>query len=115
MTPMLFFAPKENPFKQDTRDYPIDFIYAFNDGYIINVMLPDGYVVESLPESSVIQFQGNSGEFKYIAQQNGKMLQFMITFDLNQSFILPTEYADFKQFYQLMTEKQTEKIVLKKI
>ncbi|MEO8772843.1 MAG: transglutaminase domain-containing protein [Gelidibacter sp.] len=115
MTPMLFFAPKENPFKQDSREYPIDFIYAFNDSYIINVMLPDGYVVESLPESSVIQFQGNSGEFKYIAQANGKMLQFRIALNLNQSFILPSEYADFKQFYQIMTEKQAEKVVLKKI
>lgn len=115
MTPMLFFAPKENPFKQDIREYPIDFIYSFNEKHQVNVMIPDGYVVESLPESSVVQFQGNAGEFKYIAEVNGKMVQFLITFDLSQSFILPSEYADFKQFYQLMTEKQTEKIVLKKI
>ncbi|MGC1631609.1 MAG: transglutaminase domain-containing protein [Gelidibacter sp.] len=115
VTPLLFLAPKENPFKQDDRVYPIDFVYGFNERYQVNVIIPEGYIVESLPENSVLQFQGNSGEFKYIAEQNGKMLQFMITFDLSQSFILPTEYADFKQFYQLMTEKQTEKIVLKKI
>ena len=114
MTPMLFFAPKENPFKLDKREYPIDFIYAFNDRYTINVIIPDGYVVESLPESSVVQFKGKAGEFKYIAQANGNMLQFVISFDLNQSFILPDEYENFKQFYQLITEKQTEKIVLKK-
>lgn len=115
VTPMLFFAPKENPFKQDDRVYPIDFVYAFNEKYQVNVMIPDGFMVESLPQSSVIQFQGRSADFKYIAEQNGNMLQFMITFDLSQSFILPAEYADFKEFYQQITEKQTEKIVLKKI
>ncbi|HUH29644.1 transglutaminase domain-containing protein [Gelidibacter sp.] len=115
LTPMLFFAPKENPFKDDKREYPIDFVYAMNDRYTINVIIPDGYVVESMPENSVVQFQGSAGEFKYIAIANGKMLQFLISLDLNQSLILPDEYSDFKQFYQLMTEKQTEKVVLKKI
>lgn len=115
LTPMLFFAPQENPFKQDQREYPIDFIYSFNEKYQVNVMIPDGYALESLPESTVAQFNGASGEFKYVSQENGKMLQFVISLDLGQSFILPTEYADFKQFYQLMTEKQNEKIVLKKI
>lgn len=115
LTPMLFFAPQENPFKQDQREYPIDFIYSFNEKYQVNVMIPDGYALESLPESTVAQFNGASGEFKYVSQENGKMLQFVISLDLGQSFILPTEYADFKQFYQLMIEKQNEKIVLKKI
>ena len=86
-----------------------------NDRYTINVIIPDGYVVESMPESSVVQFKGNAGEFKYIAKANGKMLQFLVSLDLNQSLILPDEYTDFKQFYQVMTEKQTEKVVLKKI
>ncbi|WP_299398170.1 hypothetical protein [uncultured Gelidibacter sp.] len=115
VTPMLFFALKENPFKQDKRDFPIDYIYPFNDRYQVNIMLPEGYVVESMPASSMVQFNGSEGEFKYIANENGKMLQFVISVDLKQPLILPNEYDDFKAFYQLMTEKQTEKIVLKKI
>lgn len=115
LTPMLFFAPKENPFKEDKREYPIDFVYSFNERYTINMAIPDGYVVETIPESSVVQFQEKAGEFKYIAKVNGRMLQFLVILDMNQSFILPNEYTDFKQFYQLMTEKQTEKVVLKKI
>lgn len=115
VTPMLFFALKENPFKQDKRDYPIDYIYPFNDKYQVNIMIPEGYAVESMPESMMVQFNESEGEFRYIANENGKMLQFVITIDLKQSLILPEDYADFKQFNQLMTEKQSEKIVLKKI
>ena len=115
ISPMLFFAPKENLFKENTRVYPIDFIYAFNERHMINVAIPEGYEVESFPVSSVVQFQENAGEFKYIAKANGNMLQFMITVNLEQAFILPDEYESFKQFYQFITEKQTEKVVLKKI
>ncbi|TXE06847.1 DUF3857 domain-containing protein [Gelidibacter salicanalis] len=115
VTPMLFFALKENPFKQDKRNYPIDYIYPYNDKYQVNIMIPEGYAVESMPESMVVQFNDSEGEFKYIANENGKMLQFVITIDLKQSLILPEDYADFKQFNQLMTDKQSEKIVLKKI
>lgn len=115
ITPMLFFALKENPFKQDKRNYPIDYIYPFNDKYQVNMVLPEGYMVESLPESVLVQFNGSEGEFKYFASQNGKMLQFVISVNLNQPLILPSEYANFKQFNQVIMEKQTEKIVLKKI
>ncbi len=114
LAPMLFFAPSENPFKQDKREYPVDFIYSFNDKYQVIVTIPDGYEVESMPSNSVVQFQGDAGEFKYIAQASGKSLQFLISINLNKSFILPGEYDNFKQFYQLMIEKQTEKVVLKK-
>jgi hypothetical protein len=115
LTPMLFFAPNENPFKQDKREYPVDFIYSFNDRYQVIMTIPDGYEVESMPSNSVVQFQGDAGEFKYIAKASGKSLQFLISINLNKSFILPGEYDNFKQFYQLMTEKQAEKVVLKKI
>ena len=115
ITPMLFFAPKENPFKQDKREYPIDFIHSYNDRYQVNMTIPQGYVVESIPANSMVQFQGDAGEFKYIAQARDRSLQFLISINLKQSFILPSEYDNFKQFYQLMIEKQTEKVVLKKI
>ncbi|WP_027125797.1 DUF3857 domain-containing protein [Gelidibacter mesophilus] len=115
LTPMLFLAPQENIFKQDKRAFPIDFVYAFSEKHAINMVVPEGYMVASLPENSILKFQENGGEFKYIAKANGKMLQFVISMDLNHSLILPDEYQDFKRFYQLMTEKQMEKVVLKKI
>ncbi|TDU43893.1 transglutaminase superfamily protein [Gelidibacter sediminis] len=115
ITPMLFLALNENPFKQAEREYPIDYIYPFNDKYLVNIMLPEGYIVESMPESALIKFNDSDGEFKYIANENGKMLQFVISLDMKQHFILPDDYVGFKGFNQMMAEKQTEKIVLKKI
>ncbi|PNQ73911.1 hypothetical protein C1T31_06190 [Hanstruepera neustonica] len=113
-SPMLFFTPKENIFKQENRSYPIDFIFPISEKYTVNVMLPEGYVVESLPESSKIEFNGREGEFSYLARENGSMLQFSINLDLNKSLILTNEYKQFKKFFEFVIEKETEKVVLKK-
>ncbi|MEY8848006.1 DUF3857 domain-containing protein [Psychroserpens sp. XS_ASV72] len=113
--PMLFLTSEENPFKADTRVYPIDFVYPISDSYRINVMLPEGYAIESLPESIKYQFNGTDGEFTYFAKANGNFIQFIISFDLNKTLILPEEYEQFKEFFQLMIEKQNEQVVLKKV
>ncbi|MDX1278809.1 DUF3857 domain-containing protein [Oceanihabitans sediminis] len=113
-SPMLFFASKENPFKEDTRNYPIDFVYPFSDKYIINMQLPEGYVVDTLTESSKIQFNGTEGEYTFLSNQKGNILQFTVSLDLNKSLVLASDYEQFKQFYQLKVEKELEKVVLKK-
>lgn len=77
-SPLLFLASKENPFKQDKRNYPIDFVYPTSDKYIVNIMLPDGYEVESLPENGKFQYKGGEGEFTYLIRPNGKYLQYQL-------------------------------------
>lgn len=113
-SPLLFLASDENPFKEDTRMYPIDFIYPVSDKYIVNIMLPDGYEVDALPESSKGEFNGKDCNFTYLVRQNGNMIQVSMSLTLNKTLILPSEYQAFKEFYQLFIDKQTEKIVLKK-
>ncbi len=115
LTPMLFLAPDENPFKEDIRNYPIDYVYPIADKYMVNIMLPEGYTVETMPESIKFQFNGTDGEFTYLGKLNGNFIQFTISLDLNKSLILASEYEQYKKFYQLMIEKQTEKVVLKKV
>ncbi|WCO02161.1 DUF3857 domain-containing protein [Psychroserpens ponticola] len=114
VTPLLFLANNENPFKDDTRVYPIDFVYPIADKFMVNMMIPEGYAIESLPESVKYQFNGTDGEFTYLAKENGNFIQFIVSLDLNKTLILPSEYEQFKEFYQLMIEKQTEQVVLKK-
>ena len=113
-SPLLFFETIENPFKSETRSYPIDFVYPREDKYIVNILLPKGYVIESLPEKAKIVFNGDDGVYTYIVRQNGKMIQFTMDLKLNKTLILPSEYEVFKQFYQMMIDKQAEKVVLSK-
>src|SRR5690606_22699295 len=112
--PLLFFAETENPFKQEKREYPIDFVYPRQDRYMITLTIPDGYVVESIPESLALGMEENIGSFKFSIQANEKQIQLVATTEINYSNIPQDYYTVIKDFYQKMVEKQTEKIVLSK-
>ena len=114
-SPLFFLSAQENPFKQDERKLPIDLIYPMSSKYMVYVMLPDGYDVESLPENKAFDFADKMGQFKYLINQNGRFLQVSVELNINSSFILSENYTFFKQFFAQAIEKQTEKIVLKKI
>ena len=113
-SPLLFLASEENPFKQEDRSYPIDFVYPNASKYIVNVMLPEGYVVDELPQNAKTEFNAEDAMFSYLVRQNGKMIQFTMDLKLNKTLIAPSEYEIFKQFYQMMIDKQAEKVVLSK-
>ena len=113
-SPLLFLANEENPFKQETRSYPIDLQYPTADKYMINIAIPEGYEVEALPKNEAFTFNENGGKYTYLINQNGNYLQLSILFDINTPFIIPSDYTFFRNFYNLLTQKQSEKIVLKK-
>lgn len=112
---LLFLAPEENVFKQETREYPIDFTYPVSEKNVINIKIPQGYQVESLPESVKIQFNVNDGGFTYLVKHTNDLLQITTNLDINKTLIMPQEYVEFKKFFDLVVKKQTEQIVLKKV
>ena len=113
-SPLIFMAAKENPFLSETRLYPIDFGYPMKNRYIVNIAIPDGYSVESLPESTVFNLGENTGSFRYLISQNGNKLQLSVEFSINKSFIAAEEYGNLKKFYELLIAKENEKVVLSK-
>ncbi|MGS2727654.1 transglutaminase domain-containing protein [Psychroserpens sp. BH13MA-6] len=115
VSPMLFMASEENPFKQEKRQYPIDLTYPFSTKYMVNVMIPEGYAVESLPKSEKLDFNSNVGGFTYLVKENGSFLQLTIALDMRSPIIIAQDYEIFKKFYTRVIEKQSEKIVLKKL
>ncbi|WP_299106725.1 hypothetical protein [uncultured Winogradskyella sp.] len=114
-SPMLFFATKENPFKLEERQYPIDFVIPYSEKYMVNIKLPEGYTVESLPNSEGLEFKDANVKFTYLIQQNGDFLQLKAQLDIVNPLILPKDYKDFKAFYSKIVEKQAEQIVLNKV
>ncbi len=113
-TPLLFLATEESPFKLDERLYPIDFVIPFMDKYMVNVMLPQGYSVESMPQSGVYEFRDGNAKFSFISKQNGNFLQFIVTLDIKSPLILPEDYKAFKEFFEMTVQKQAEQVVLTK-
>ena len=113
-SPLLFLAEKENPFKLDERQYPIDFSVPLKQKNIVNIMLPEGYQVESLPQSEVMEFAGGKIKYSFILKENGNFIQLSTEFDLQTPFVGSADYVVFKEFFGKVVAKQAEQIVLSK-
>lgn len=114
VTPLLFYAITENPFKVDKREYPIDFVYPQEDKYTITLTIPEGYAVEYLPKALALSFNDNLLSYRFNAQATGNKIQLSMSLNVNQSMIMPDNYADLKDFFKRIVENQTDKIILKK-
>ncbi|HKX86429.1 MAG TPA: hypothetical protein VJL37_07140, partial [Flavobacterium sp.] len=114
-SPLLFFAQKMNPFKQENRGYPVDFVYPNQEKYLSIINIPEGYVVESMPAPVSIVFTDGLLSYKFNINSNGKQIQLTSVFDINTSIVSPEDYEELKKFYAEMIKKQTEKVVLKKV
>ena len=114
ISPFLVFALTENPFKQEKREYPIDFVYPDQDKFSISLTIPEGYVVETMPQPKALAMPDNLASFKYIISNTGNQIQLLFTHDTNQAIIGSEYYEELKSFYKELVEKQTEKIVLKR-
>jgi hypothetical protein len=115
INPMLFYASHENPFKQEVREYPVDFGFPFMDKYAINIQIPEEYKIESMPTSSNFSTLDNIGSFKFMTSTSGNTIQVSIVSQMNTPIIASEYYAMLKEFYKTMIDKQNEKIVLVKI
>ncbi|NNT70619.1 DUF3857 domain-containing protein [Flavobacterium sp. IMCC34852] len=114
ISPFLFFTLDENPFKQETREYPVDFVFPNQDKYLISLTMPEGYIVETLPQPKAIGLPDDLANFKYNISNNGTQLQLIYSLDINSAIINPDYYDALKSFFKELVNKQTEKIVLKK-
>jgi len=48
-SPLFYNTEKENPFKLEERNYPIDFVFPWQEKYMTSITIPDGYEITSLP------------------------------------------------------------------
>jgi hypothetical protein len=115
LEPLLFLTQHKNPFKSNERKFPVDFGTPWKDKNRILIQIPEGYAVESLPESLAIGLPESLGFFKYQIKQVGSKISILTTLQFNLAIIVPQYYQTLKDFYGKVVKKQSEKIVLVKI
>ncbi len=105
----------ENPFKLPTREYPIEFPYPIKDQFIINLSIPDGYVVDEMPKSVKLALPNDGGTYSYISSVKDNLVQLVVKTQITQLVYMPIEYTNVKEFFSQIAAKSTEQIVLKKV
>lgn len=114
-SPLLFFAMSENPFKQEKREYPVDFVYPTQDRFMLNIAIPEGYSIESMPTSISVPMSDNLINAKFLLSGEGNRIQVSYVKEINASIISPEYYDELKAVFNELVKKENEKIVIKKI
>ena len=110
----LDFGREENPFKEETRNYPVFYTYPTEIKNIVTITIPEGYTFESIPESVSLTLPNKSASFRYSVDQQQDKILIRHFFTISKVIFLDSEYADLKEFYNRVIQKNNEKFVLVK-
>lgn len=114
ISPLLHLGITENIFKSETRTYPIDFIHPYEDRYSVSITIPEGYKVESIPEDIVINLAQGMGSFRFGTMVNGSKVTLSVQNAIRTPVIDASYYKDLQEYFKMIVDKETEKIVLVK-
>ncbi len=114
LNPFVIDKIEDNPFKSETRTYPVDFGSASEHIILGKYTIPPGYAVEELPKPQVFMLPKAGAKYVYSLSQVGDKIQFMSQLNINQSIFAVDEYVNLREFYNHIVAKQNEQIVLKK-
>ncbi len=115
LNPFLAEATIENPFKAETRVYPVDYGSPVEKTYIAKFKVPEGYSIDEVPQSKIIAMPGNGARFVYSVNVTGDVISVVRTLAINKSLFIQTEYPQLREFYNQIVAKQSEQIVFKKM
>lgn len=115
INPILFLNKKNESFDQtDERKFQIDFISAFEKEKKIELEIPQGYKVSSLPKGKKISTDDKEISYEYKVETSGNKL--IITSKVNiASQNYPKEYYPFfKQIWKVISDSENQVITLEK-
>lgn len=111
-SPFLFLGEKTNPFTEEIRNYPIDFVFPFQKRYVLIVEFPENYTLEYAPENLNISIDDGIGSYKFESSFNQNKLTVIGEFNLNHPAFSKDYYNSLRAFYKKMFDKQHEKFIL---
>ena len=114
VSPMLFLKLKENPFKAETRIYPVDFTFPRNLEHVISLKIPEGYKVDYLPKKGILKLGDGVAKLTYLIEVYNNMILVKVNLEVNVALFLPQDYSLLREFYISLMNKENEKIVLVK-
>lgn len=115
VSPLLFFTRTKNPFNQEQRVMPVYFGYKNQQKYNVNIEIPDGFQIESLPQPIRIATEDKNIIYLLNFAAEGNKIQITCSKEINSSIFAAEQYTGLKNIFQKVVASQNEKIVLKKM
>jgi hypothetical protein len=114
-TPLLFERTKENPFKLEERNFPVDFAFPFEENYRIVVEFPKGYQLDKTPKNEKLVLPNSDAAFTFTFATEENKFQILSKITFKKAVFSSEEYHYLKELFKNVVRKQAEQIVFKKM
>ncbi len=114
LNPVFPTGLDEIPFRLESRTYPIEMNYPSEVSLILNLSLPEGYTLESLPAPMKISNSTGGIKVTYDVGLTSGKLNIAIKYLVRQTLFEPEEYSTLKTIFMMRSQKLNEQIVLTK-
>lgn len=106
----------ENPFKKETREYPIDFGFPLTNNYLVSIDVKDQYEIVKVPTNRILKLPENDGELSVVYEVAESKVNIRLNVKLNTTAYAPEAYKTLSAFFETLVKIQSEEpIELKKI
>ena len=112
--PFLKFPDQTNPFKQEKRELAIDIVYPITEGYQAEIEIPEGYMVEQLPESYNKNTENTQVSFSAVEVRKENKIVITAAVKLKKAVYPASSYTELKRLFNNVIEKFNQKIVVTK-
>lgn len=114
--PLLFTATKSNAFKfkNEERQYPLEFGTPMTYLTQIKFTIPEGYVVESLPAPKKVLLSQNAGGYNIEFNQEGDHVVAQALLHIGYSVLPQSFYKEVRNMFEKVIEVENEQIILQK-
>lgn len=112
LNPFFFSNLKENPFKLESRLYPVDFGFTKKNEFIITINIPENFKIESMPSNKSMVLPNNKGEMTYSSSFKNKKLSVNFKYSINATVFYSDEYQILKEFINQIIFLQSEPVIL---
>ncbi len=115
LNPWVLTVMSENPLTEEKRTLPVEFPYLYTDNLTSVITLPEGYVVEELPQSLMIKSEDGKLSCLIASSADGSMLSSRCQIQVSKLFFTPDEYPFVKNFLEEIYKRLQDVIVIKKV
>lgn len=114
LNPWVLNVLTENPLTEEKRILPVEFPYVSTESLNTQVTLPDGYVVEELPQPLSVKSEDGALSCLIASACADGVLSSRCQLQVSKIFFSPNEYAVVKNFLDEVYKRLQDVIVIKK-
>ncbi|MBC6607124.1 DUF3857 domain-containing protein [Hymenobacter sp. BT188] len=111
--PLRHLGEGQNPFRQEDRQFPVDFGMLRDYTQTIALTLPAGYEVQELPANLLLSLPNDGGRFQFNITPQQNTLHITSRLQLRKTEYSAQEYTALRELYSRVVAKHAESIVLK--